>query len=178
MPENEFQDRALFLFKFFLQTLCWTIWSRCSRLESVDFPNFTLLDAQIGFFIEKIFLNSNFNKKNQFGRAKGLIGKPISPWKPDCFCALWIFPSERRSWGCYCSFWFFRIVVHGNDVLQFDTRWDEVFLWIKEAFSDNMLENLCNVRIRESDQFQNVLALCEQVIEQHLGRPNYQKLKR
>ena len=67
--------------------------------------------------------------------------------------------------------------LHGDDVQDFDTRWDEVLLSITEVPSDDILEGFHNMRIRVSDQFQTVLAKNEQEIEQHNSQPNYQKLE-
>ena len=71
----------------------------------------------------------------------------------------------------------FRIPLHGDDVQDFDTRWDEVLLSIKEVHSDDILESLFSMRTRESDQLKTVLATYEQEIHQHLSQPNYQFLK-
>ena len=47
---------------------------------------------------------------------------------------------------------FFHITVHGDDVQDFDSRWDEVLLSIKEVPTDGMLEKFFKMRIRECDQ--------------------------
>ena len=39
----------------------------------------------------------------------------------------------------------------GDDVLGFDTRWDEVLLSIKESPKDNILENMHKMRQREQN---------------------------
>ena len=71
----------------------------------------------------------------------------------------------------------FGITLHGDEVQEFGTRWDEVLLSISGVPSDDILESLYRMRIRESDQLKNVLALHEQEMEQHHSQPNYQKLK-
>ena len=71
----------------------------------------------------------------------------------------------------------FRITLHG-DVLQVsDTEWDEILLLISEVPNDAILESLYQMRIRESDQLQTVLAMYEQEINQDHSKPSYQKLK-
>ena len=46
----------------------------------------------------------------------------------------------------------FRIALRGDDVQGFDTRWDEVLLSIQQVPSDDILERLCRMRMRGSDQ--------------------------
>ena len=72
----------------------------------------------------------------------------------------------------------FRITPPGDDVQDFDTRWDEVLLLsIREVPSDDILESVYKIRTRESDQLKTVLAPHAQEIEQHLSQPDNQKLK-
>ena len=62
----------------------------------------------------------------------------------------------------------FRVTLHGDDVQDFDTRWDEVLLSISQEPTDDILESLYNMRIRESDQLKTVIAMyCRQI---HLTR--------
>ena len=42
-----------------------------------------------------------------------------------------------------------------DDIQEFDTRWDEVLLSMSKIPSDDILENLYKLRIRESDQLKN-----------------------
>ena len=59
----------------------------------------------------------------------------------------------------------FRITLH-DDVQEFDTRWDEVLLSIRQVPSDDILGSLFMIRIRGSDQLKTGLALYEQEFEQ------------
>ena len=45
----------------------------------------------------------------------------------------------------------FRITLHG-EVQEFDTRWDEVLLSIRQVPSDDILGRLCEMRKRGSDE--------------------------
>ena len=71
----------------------------------------------------------------------------------------------------------FRTTLHGNDVQEFDTRWDEILLSMTRIPLDDNLERWYKLRLREWDQLNVVLALHEQEIEQHLSQPSYQMLK-
>ena len=65
----------------------------------------------------------------------------------------------------------------GDDGQGFDTRWHKVLLSIQQVPSDDILEKMCKMHIRGSDQFKTVLSFYEQEIEQHNFQLNYQNLK-
>ena len=71
----------------------------------------------------------------------------------------------------------FSITLRNDNVLEFDTRWDEIFLSLTEILSDDILESLYKLRIRESAQLKIVLELYDMSIHQKISMPNYQKLK-
>ena len=54
---------------------------------------------------------------------------------------------------------------------------DEVLLSMSKISSDDILESLYKLRIRESAQLKTVLELCDMEIHQKISMPNYQKLK-
>ena len=45
----------------------------------------------------------------------------------------------------------FRITLHGDDIQNFDIRWDEVSFSISLVPDDSILDSLSKMRIRESD---------------------------
>ena len=71
----------------------------------------------------------------------------------------------------------FSVTLHDDNIQSFDTKWDEVLLSMSKIPSDDSLESLCNLRIRESTQLQTVLELYDMEIHQKISMPNYQKLK-
>ena len=58
----------------------------------------------------------------------------------------------------------FTITLRNDDVQELDTRWDEVLRSMSKLPSDDFLESLCKLRIRESVQFITVLELYDQEI--------------
>ena len=76
--------------------------------------------------------------------------------------------------------WIILIFLHHSSQRQcqdFDTRWDEVLLSMSTIPSDDILEGLYKLRIRESAQLRSVLELCDMEIHQKISMPNYQNLK-
>ena len=65
-----------------------------------------------------------------------------------------------------------------NDIVQdFHTRWDEILLSMTKIPSDDVLESLYKLRIRDSDQLKTLLELYDLKIHQIFSIPNNQKLK-
>ena len=63
-----------------------------------------------------------------------------------------------------------------DNIQEFDTRWYGVLLSMSKIPSDDILESLCKLRIRESAQLKTVLELYDMEIHQKTSVPNYQKL--
>ena len=55
-------------------------------------------------------------------------------------------------------------------------RWDEILLSLTKIPSDDVLESLYELRIREYDQLETVLELYDMEMHQKISMPNYQKL--
>ena len=64
-----------------------------------------------------------------------------------------------------------------DNIQEFDARWDEVLSSMTEIPSDEILESLYKLRIRESDHLKKVLELYDMEIHQKTSVPNYQILK-
>ena len=71
----------------------------------------------------------------------------------------------------------FSVTLHDDNIQEVDTRWDEVLLSMTKTPSDEILEYLYKLRIRESAQLKNVLELYDMEIHQKKSVLDYQKLK-
>ena len=71
----------------------------------------------------------------------------------------------------------FSVTLHDGNIQEFDTRWDEVLLSMSKIPSDDVLESLYKLRIRESAQLKTVLDLYDMEIHQKISMPNCQTLK-
>ena len=133
-----------------------------------------MLDAKIA---SKILQNSQFKKKISLEEQKAqkedrfLRGRQIAFMIYDHF----------RVTGAHDTVLdyadLFSVSLHDNDILEFDTRWEEVILSLSKFPSDDILESLYKLRIRESAQLKTVLDLYDMEIDQKILVPNYQKLK-
>ena len=116
-----------------------------------------MLDAKIASILKKIIQNSHFKKKVSLEEEKAQ--------KEDRFL--------RRRQIAFMIYDYFRVTgahdtlldyagsfsgkVHDDNVQEFDTRWNEVQLSMSKIPSDDILENLYKLRIRESVQLKTVL---------------------
>ena len=72
----------------------------------------------------------------------------------------------------------FSVTLHKNDNIQeFDARWDEILLSVSKIPSDDILESLYKLRLRESAQLKTVLELYDMEIHQKISMPDCPKLK-
>ena len=66
----------------------------------------------------------------------------------------------------------FSITVRHDDVQEFDTRWDEILLSMTKIPTDDVLESLFKLRIRESDQLKTVLELNDMEVSHKISMLN------
>ena len=69
----------------------------------------------------------------------------------------------------------FTVALRNDEIQEFDTRWDEILLSMTKFPPDNILESLCKLRIRESDQLNTVLELYDMEIHQKKAKLDYQR---
>ena len=120
------------------------------------FPNFEMLDARIASALNKIIQNSYFEKKVSLEEQKAQ--------KEDRFLrerqiAYMIYDYFRVT-GAHDTVLdyadLFTITLRNDDVQKFDTRWDEILLSMSKFPTDDVLESLYTLRMRESDQHKTV----------------------
>ena len=71
----------------------------------------------------------------------------------------------------------FTIAVRNGDIQEFDSKWDEILLSMTKIPSDDILEGLYKLGIRESEKLKTVLELYNMEIHQKKARPDCHRLK-
>ena len=114
------------------------------------FPIFEMLDTRIASALNKIIQNSHFKKKVSLEEQKAqaedqfLRGRQIAFMIYDYF----------RVSGAHDAVLDYAdlssVTLRDNNIQKFDTRWDEVLSSVSKIPSDDVLESLCTLRIRES----------------------------
>ena len=152
------------------------IFKSSRSIAGKDFPNFELLDARFASSLNKIIQNSNFKKKVSLEEQKA---QRIGCFEEDR--SLTWFPTTFESLVLMIPFLImlilFSITLRNDNVQDFDTRWDEILLSMTKIPTDDVLESLYKLRIRECDQLKTVLELYDKKFHQKISMPNYQKMK-
>ena len=71
----------------------------------------------------------------------------------------------------------FTMVLRNGDIQEFDSKWDEILLSVTQIPSDDILEGLYKLRIRESEKLKTVVELYNMEIHQKRAGPDYHRLK-
>ena len=122
-------------------------------------PNFEMLDAKIASALNKSIQNSQFKKKVSLEEQKAqkenrfLRGRQIAFMIYDYF----------RVTGAHDTVLdyadLFSFTLRDDNIQEFGTRWDEVQLSMSKIPSNDILESLYKLRIRESAQLKTVLEI-------------------
>ena len=70
----------------------------------------------------------------------------------------------------------FTVVLRNDNVQEFDSKWDGILLSMTKIPSDDILEGLCKLRIRESEKLKTVLELYNMEFHQKKAEPDYHRL--
>ena len=133
-----------------------------------------MLDARSASALNKSIPISHFKKKVSLEEQKE---DPFRRGRQIAF----IFSDYFRVTGAHDTVLdyvdLFSVTLHDENIQKFDTRWDEVLLSMSKIPSDDILESLYKLRIRESAQLKTVLELYDMEIHQKISMPNYQKIE-
>ena len=71
----------------------------------------------------------------------------------------------------------FSIVLRNDNIQEFDTRWNEICLFVEQCPLDAILDSLYKLRIRESEKLKTVLKLYNLEVHQKNPKLDYHRLK-
>ena len=69
------------------------------------------------------------------------------------------------------------VVLRNDDIQEFDSKWDEILFSMTQIPSDDILEGLYKLRIRESEKLKTALELYNMETTQKKAGPDYHRLK-
>ena len=139
-------------------------------------PNFEVLDARIASALNRIIHNSQFKRKISLEEQKAqkevrfLRGRQIAYLIYDHFRVTGTHDSVEN----YTDL--FTIVLRNDDIQEFDSKWDGIFVSMTKIPHDDILEGLYKLRIRESEKPKTVLELYDLEIHQKKAEPDYHRL--
>ena len=146
-----------------------------SSVDGKDFPNFEMLDAEIASHLNKVIQNSQFKKKVSLEEQKAQKEDRFLRGRQIAFMIYVRVTGAHDTVLDYADP--FSVTLRDDNIQEFDTRWDEVSLSMSKIPSDDLLESLYKLKMRESDQLKTVLELYEMEIHQKVLMRNYQKMK-
>ena len=148
-----------------------------SSTRGISMPNFEVLDARIASALNKIIHNSHFKRRVILEEQKAqkqdsfLRGRQIAYLIYDHFRVTGTHDSVEN----YTDL--FTIVLRNDDIQEFDSRWDGIFLSMTKIPHDDILEGLYKLRIRESEKLKTVLELYDLETHQKSLETDYHRLK-
>ena len=146
----------------------------CKRTQT---PDSEVLDAKIASKLNRIIQNTRFKRKVSLEEQKAekedrfLRGRQIAYLIYEYFRATGANDSVEN----YADL--FTIALRNDDVKEFDSKWDEILLSMTQIQSDDTLEGLYKLRIRESEKPKTVLELYNMEIHQKKAGLDYHRLK-
>ena len=144
--------------------------------EELLVQTWSYLDARIASALNRIIQNARFKKKVSLEEMKTqkedrfLRGRQIAYLIYEYFRVI----GANDSVEYYADL--FTVVLRNDDFQEFDSKWDEILLSMTQIPSNDILESLYKLRIRESEKLKTVLELYNMEIHQKKARPDYHRL--
>ena len=130
-------------------------------IEGTHGTDFELLDARIASSPNRIIHHTRFKKKVSLEEQKAqkedrfLRGRQIAYLIYEYFRVT----GAKDSVENYADL--FTTGLRHDNIQDFDTKWDELLLPLTQIPSDDILEILCKLRIRESEKLQDSLGIVQ-----------------
>ena len=122
-------------------------------------PDFEVLDARIASALNRIIHNSHFKRRICLEEQKAqkqdrfLRGRQIAYLIYECIRVTGANDSVEN-----CAD-LFTIALQNDDIQEFDSKWDGILLSMTKIPSDDILEGLYKLRIRESEKTQDRIGI-------------------
>ena len=150
--------------------------SSCS-VQGIHMPNFEVLDARIAPALNKITQNTRLKEKDSLEEKKAqnedrfLRGRQIADLIYEYFQVTGANDSVENHADL------FTVALRNDNVQDFDSKWDGNLLSKTQIPSDDILEGLYKLRIRECEKLKTVLELFNMEIHQKKLGPDYHRLE-
>ena len=141
-------------------------------------PNFDVLDANIASALNRIIHNTQFKRNFSLEEQKAqkedrfFRGRQIAYLFYEYFRVTGANDSVEN-----CADLFTIGLRNDDDLQEFDSKWDGILLSMTTIPTDDILEGLYKIRIRESEKLKTVLDLYDLEIHQKLSVPNFLKIE-
>ena len=149
---------------------------KCScSVRGIRMPDFGVLDAKIASALNRIIHNTRFKKRVTLEEKKAPKEGRFLRGRQIAYLIYEYFRRANDSVENYADL--FTVVLRNDDIQEFDSKWDESLLSMTQIPSDDILESLYTLRIRESEKLKTVLELYDLETHQKKLGPDYHRLK-
>ena len=148
-----------------------------SSIRGISMPNFEVLDARIASALNKIIHNCQFKRRISLEEQKAQKEDRFFRGRQIAYLIYEQFPVTGTDDSVENYTDLFTIVQRSDDIQEFDSKWDGIFLSMTKIPHDDILEGLYKLRIRESEKLKTVLELYEMETHQKKLGPDYLRLK-
>ena len=135
-------------------------------------PNFEVLDAKIASALNRVIHNSHFKRRISLEEQKGPEAGPFPSRKTDCLLDYQYFGVTIANDSVENYADLFTIGLRNDDIQEFDSKPDGILLSMTQIPSDDILEGLYKLRIRESEKLKTVLELNNMEIHPKKAEPD------
>ena len=148
-----------------------------SPTRGISMPNFEVLDARIASALNRIIHGTQFKRKVSLEEQKAqkedrfLRGRQIAYLIYDLFRVTGSHDSVENHADL------FTISLRNDDIQEFDSKWDGIWLSMTKNPHDEILEGLYKSRIRESEKLRTKLELYDLDTHQKKVGPDCFRLK-
>ena len=140
-------------------------------------PNFELLDARIASALNKIIQNTRFKRKVSLEEMQARKEDRFLRGRQIAFPIYEHFRFTGANDSVQNHADLFTVVLRNDNVQEFDSKCDESLLSMTQIPSNNILESLYKIRIREFEKLKTVVALYNVEFHQKKAGPDYHRLK-
>ena len=128
----------------------------CQRTWNAKFE---VLDAKIASALNRIIHNTQFKRKVSLEEHKAEKEDRFFEGRQIAYLIYEYFRVTGANDSVENYAEFFTIVLRNDDIQEFDSKWDEILLSMTQIPSDDILEGLYKLRIRDSEKLKTVLVL-------------------
>ena len=146
-------------------------------VRGIRMPDFEVLDARIASALNRIIHNSHFKKGSVWRNKKAQTEDRFFRGRQIAYliCEYFGVTGANDSVENYPDL--FTDVLRHDDIQEFDSKWDEHLLSMTQISSEEILESLYKLRVRESEKLKTVLELYNMEIHQKKAGPDYHRFK-
>ena len=146
--------------------------------RGISMPNFVeVLDARIASALNRIIHNSHFRRRISLEEQEAQKQDRFLRGRLIAYLIYEYFRVTRANDSVENYADPFTMSLRNDDIQEFESKWDEILLSMTQIPSDDILERLYKLRIRDSEKLKTVLKLYDLEIHQKKAGPDYHRLK-